>query len=161
MQFLFTKIFLPGYLIINAFFTGAGKSIGKCFPAVIYQNEYATFRVVIENSNGVQKVAPPDFKNFYLVSGPNEEFWESSLNNQPAKKYYAVSYIVQPKASGKLAIGIAKVKVNGETYATASKQITVLKSITPGSNAQQNYPFTQADPFQNKNQQKKNLPNLF
>ncbi|HPA22172.1 MAG TPA: BatD family protein [Ferruginibacter sp.] len=151
MQFLFTKIFLSGYLIINAFFLQAQVKVSaNVSPAVIYQNEYATFRVVIENSNGVQKVAPPDFKNFYLVSGPNEEFWESSLNNQPAKKYYAVSYIVQPKASGKLAIGIAKVKVNGETYATASKQITVLKSITPGSNAQQNYPFTQADPFQNK-----------
>ncbi|MBK7734688.1 MAG: hypothetical protein IPI36_05335 [Chitinophagaceae bacterium] len=86
MQFLFTKIFLSGYLIINAFFLQAQVKVSaNVSPAVIYQNEYATFRVVIENSNGVQKIAPPDFKNFYLVSGPNEEFWESSLNNQPAK----------------------------------------------------------------------------
>ncbi len=151
MQFLITKKSLTGFLIINAFFLQAQvKVTASVTPAVIYQNEYATFRVVIENSNGVQKIAPPDFKNFYLVSGPNEEFWESSLNNQTAKKYYAVSYIVQPKVCGKLNIGIATVKINGETYATASKQITVLKNIVPGGNAQQNYPFTQADPFQNK-----------
>ena len=150
MQFIVTRLGLTVFLLTGALFLQAQLKItASISPGVIYQNEYATYRVVMENGTGVQKISlPPGFKNFYLVSGPNEEFWESSLNNQPAKKYYAVNYIIQPKISGKLSLGSVTVSANGKSYTTAALQLTVLNNRSSANPTQQNYPFTYAQPAQ-------------
>ncbi len=150
MQFIVTRLGLTVFLLTGALFLQAQLKItASISPGVIYQNEYATYRVVMENGTGVQKISlPPGFKNFYLVSGPNEEFWESSLNNQPTKKYYAVNYIIQPKISGKLSLGSASVSVNGKSYTTSALQLTVLNNNSSANQTQQNYPFTYAQPAQ-------------
>lgn len=147
MQLFLNRIFFAVFYITNSIFLQAQVKVSATVsPEIIYGDEYATYRVVIEGAKAIQQISHPAFSNFIVVSGPNEEFWESSLNNQPAKKYYAISYIIQPKTSGKLPVGSVTAKVDGKTYTTSSLQLTVLKNNAPGNKPSQNYPFTHANP---------------
>ncbi|MCC6693978.1 MAG: hypothetical protein IT253_11315, partial [Chitinophagaceae bacterium] len=58
MQFIVTRLGLTVFLLTGALFLQAQLKItASISPGVIYQNEYATYRVVMENGTGVQKIS--------------------------------------------------------------------------------------------------------
>lgn len=66
-------------------------------------NEVVQIQYKIENAKSIQSIAHPDFKNFYVVSGPNQETGMSSINGN-VTSYSAFSYILKPKKAGNFTI---------------------------------------------------------
>ncbi len=68
----------------------------------------------------------PNFKDFNVLSGPNESR-RVSISNGHRSQSYGLSYTLQPKKIGKFIIGAATVQVDGKTLRTNPFQIEVLK----------------------------------
>ena len=98
---LFTLVIIcPFYLLAQARFTATIS------PATIGKNETFELRLMVENARGVEQINPPSLKDFSLISGPNSESGMESTNGV-VKQYTGISYILQPKSTGRFIIGAA------------------------------------------------------
>jgi len=79
---------------------------------------------VLRNANG-RNFTPPDFKDFQILSGPNQSS-RSSLINGVRTTETGISYILRPKRKGLLTIGSATVEVNKKKIYTKQLQVSVL-----------------------------------
>jgi len=76
--------------------------------------------------NNLSKFSPSSFKNFMVLSGPNQSTSIQIINGaQTASLTY--SYVIQPKSVGKFIIGSASIEQNGTSYSSKPIQITVVK----------------------------------
>src|SRR5258708_6191621 len=75
----------------------------------ISKNEFVQLKLTVENAKEVQHITPPVFKNFTLVSGPNQESGMTMMNGD-VKQFVALSYILKPKSPGNFTIAAAKAK---------------------------------------------------
>ncbi|MEP7163473.1 MAG: BatD family protein [Ferruginibacter sp.] len=120
----------------------------EIFPAQINKDEFATLKIIIENSNTIQKVTAPSFKNFIVLSGPNQENGMTSINGN-VKRYSALTFVLKPKRPGKINIDAAIVNIAGKMYKTNTTELLVNNAATgkgPGNNVATN-PFANFDPF--------------
>jgi len=117
-------------------------------PAQINIDQYATLRIVIENSDNVQQVSPPSLKDFMVVSGPNQESGMSSVNGA-VKRFTALSFVLKPKQTGKINIGAATVNIGGKAYKTNSSSLLVKNETSPAgsNNSMKGGMFPNMDPF--------------
>ena len=117
-------------------------------PAQINKDQYATLKIIVENSNTIQQVTPPSFKNFTVLSGPNQESSMSSVNGR-VKQYSALTFILKPKRPGKISIDAATVTVGGKSYKTNSTELLVnnTASVNGSGNSMTASPFPDFDPF--------------
>lgn len=117
-------------------------------PAQINKDEYATLKITIENAGNVQNVTPPSFKNFIVLSGPNQESSMTSVNGN-VQQAVALSFILKPKQTGKLNIEPAFVQIGNKKYKTNATTLLV-KNATTGNNAGTSLrggAFPNVDPF--------------
>lgn len=71
---------------------------------------------------------PPDFEGFRVVGGPTQSISSSWVNGvRSFSKTY--SYILQPRAKGTFTIGQGTIVIEGETYKTIPRQVTVTKAV--------------------------------
>jgi hypothetical protein len=86
-----------------------------------------TFQVefTIYNGNGTN-FTPPPFRNFEILSGPNESSRVSIINGKSSQSY-GLSYVLQPKRVGKFTIGPATVQVDGKTLRSSPLSLEVVK----------------------------------
>ncbi|MEJ2544927.1 MAG: BatD family protein [Calditrichaceae bacterium] len=77
-------------------------------------------------STSLPDVDFPDFKDFYVLSGPNTSTSIQFINGSMTSSK-TLSFIMQPKAEGKFTIGKATIKVDGKTYSSEEIAITVQK----------------------------------
>ncbi len=118
------------------------------FTATVDNNTVSTdqqFKVTFTFSgkdiNGLSNFHAPDFKNFMILSGPNQSTSMQIINGavSASKAFY---YYVQPQKTGKYEIGSASVEYDGKTYNSNPITITVEKgspkSQASGSNGSQN-----------------------
>ena len=76
--------------------------------------------------NNLSKFSPSSFKNFMVLSGPNQSTSIQIINGaQTASLTY--SYVIQPKSVGRFIIGSASIEQNGTSYSSKPIQITVVK----------------------------------
>jgi len=98
------------------------------------------FQYSVEISGSTTKmpdVTYPDFKDFFVLSGPNTSTSIQWVNgNMTSTKTY--SFHLKPKKEGKLNIGVASLKHKGKTYRTNSISIQVSKGSESVSSRQNN-----------------------
>lgn len=137
MNLLLHRFFLLLIFCLPAFFAGAQvKYKASISPAQINKDEYATLRLDIENSTNLQQFRPPSFKDFNIVSGPNEQTSMTSINGV-TKVSRSISYVLQPKKAGKFIVGESAVVVAGKEYKCGATSLVVKNQSgrTPGGQA--------------------------
>ncbi|RYY68541.1 MAG: protein BatD, partial [Chitinophagaceae bacterium] len=109
-------------------------------PSQINKDEYVTLRLEIENAANLQQFKPPSFKDFNLLSGPNQEQGMSTINGV-SKVYVAISYVLQPKRPGKFTLGQSVVTVSGKEYTSPALTVTVKNELgrTPSGQPAPNF----------------------
>lgn len=133
---------LLGFLIANPV-AAQVKVYASIHPQQIKKNEYATYRMVIENGSQISNVKLPKFNNFNVISGPAEESGASYTNGKMAS-YLALSFTLQPKKTGTLSVPPASVSVQGKEMHSNAVQL----KVTPG-NGSSTAPQTTLPVFQN------------
>ncbi len=103
-----------------------------CPNKTIGKNDVLEIQFKMENANNVESIVPPDFKNFNIISGPNQESSSSNINGK-VSQYVSVGFSLQPKKPGKFTIGPAKAVADGKEYESApvTVQVTNASSVLP------------------------------
>ncbi len=148
--FALMKLFLPFSIIFFLLLTGfAGAAQIKFSAALsanpISKNETVQLRLLLENATEVEQITPPDFSNFIVVSGPNQESGMTAINGV-VKQYVALNFILQPKAPGSYTFGAATAKADGKKYTSNTTAIKVTNTLAHG-NANNNTPSAGFNPF--------------
>ncbi|MCF8248114.1 MAG: BatD family protein [Saprospiraceae bacterium] len=107
-------------------------------------NGYFEVTFKLKNANGTQ-FAPPSFKDFVVVAGPNTI---SSMNivNGNVSREMGFGYTLQPTKVGKFTIGSASVKANSKLIRSEPVEVEVVKGITkPGVASDQQF-FVRVEP---------------
>ena len=128
----------------NSVFAQATFSV-VCPHKTIGKNDVLEIQFKMENANHVESIVPPDFKNFNIVSGPNQESSSSNINGK-ISQYVAIGFSLQPKKPGKFAIGSAKAVADGKEYESkpVTIQVTNTSSVLPKNS---NSPGSNLSPF--------------
>lgn len=113
------------------------------------KDEYVTLRFTAENAHAIEKINIPRLKDFNIISGPIQESGMNNLNGR-VREYMAISYVVQPKHSGRCGISAATATIAGKPYISNGLYITVGNASSgnnQGSAMQRNL---YADPFESE-----------
>jgi hypothetical protein len=137
-------------LLTGTFAQGQVKFSASVSATQISKNELLQLKLMVENAKDVQQITPPSFKNFIVVSGPNQESGTSIINGD-VKSYIALSYVLKPRSAGNFSIAAATAKADGKELRSNSIAIKVNNSLAPNSSAGSNLnsPFPGIDPFDN------------
>lgn len=130
---------------ISAGASGQAKLRAVFTPSEIGKDEYTTLRIIIENATDIRSVTPPKFKDLDLVSGPQQEFGESTVDNV-VSRYAAVSYILHPRRSGTIVLSPATAIIDGKKHSTGSIKLSVSKKGSGRATAPN--PFAMLNPMQ-------------
>ncbi len=98
-----------------------GKTIGK--------NDYLELQFTVENAANVESITPPSFKNFVVVSGPNQQSSMSSINGN-IKQALSIGFVLRPLSTGSFAIGSATAKADGKEFHSNPLTIQVTNSFS-------------------------------
>lgn len=96
---------------------------------------YFEVSFTLENGQG-KNFQPPAFKNFNLLSGPNQSISTTSFNGKWSRKL-TYSYNLQPKKIGKFTVGSASIEVGGKKYKTKPIAVEVVKGKNNTATTQQ------------------------
>lgn len=114
----------------------------------ICKNEFVQLRFTVENAKEVQQISPPLFKNFIVVSGPNQESSMTMINGN-VNQYISVNFVLKPKSPGNFTIEPATAEADGRKVKSNAVKISVSNTLadnnTGGSNF--NSPFPGINPF--------------
>jgi BatD DUF11 like domain len=115
----------------------------------IAKNEFVQLRLTVENGKEVQQITPPDFKNFIVVSGPNQESGMTMINGD-VKQYISLNYILKPKGPGNFTIAAATAKADGKALKSNAVNVQVSNTLSSNSNSGGNAssPFAGINPFE-------------
>ncbi len=121
-------------IVLLAAITGLGqvKFMAYANPPVIGKHEFTQIDFTVENATDVQKIIPPGFRGFTVMSGPNQSTGYRSINGVTTYTY-SVSFIIKPTATGSFSIGPAKVTADGREYKSNSLTIEVTGSAQGNS----------------------------
>ncbi len=149
MHIILKKIFLLCFVFGAMLCTALAqpKFSAEISPPQVNKDEYVTLRLVIENATDIKNITPPSFKDFLLVSGPNQESGMSNVNGV-VNQYIAVSYILQPRHSGKIILPAAMARINGKQYSSGPLKLMVNNKTGAGNQGNASAsPFAAIDPF--------------
>lgn len=137
----FTAIFAQGSLFAQVKFSVVcpEKKIGK--------NDLLQIQFKIENATHVETIIPPTFKNFNILSGPNQQSGMTSINGK-IDQYVAINFTLQPTSTGKFSIGSATARADGKEFSSPPLNIEVTNASTSSSN---NNSANSLSPFANFN----------
>lgn len=79
-----------------------------------------------QNINNLKNFSPPSFKDFRVLSGPNQSTSMQIINGVSSSSL-TLSYILMPNTTGAFTIGSASIQYEGNTYKTEPIKITVVK----------------------------------
>jgi hypothetical protein len=148
MKDFYTRLLLLFFLLhIGGFVHAQIKFSATASPENAGKDEYVTLRFTADNAQAIEKFALPELRNFIVVSGPNQESGMTSINGD-VKQYIALSYILQPKAKGRIQIGAATAIIGGKVYKSNIVTITVSNTTGRGNNNRQQNLMPPFDPFE-------------
>lgn len=130
-KLLFSLVFLSGICVSNNSFAQI-KFSAVCPDKSIGINDYLQIQFLIEDAPEVETIIPPLFKNFSIVSGPNQQSGMSIVNGK-RDQYIAIGFYLKPKGTGKYVIGPATAKVNGKEYYTSPVTVEVTNASSNSS----------------------------
>jgi hypothetical protein len=97
------------------------------------QNSTIEYKLTLRNAQGTN-LTPPSFKDFEVLRGPMRAMGTSIVNGV-GTSYLSTSWQLQPRRTGKLAIGPATIRAAGRTYRANSRQVQVLEIDEAAANA--------------------------
>ncbi len=117
----------------------------------IGKNQYAEVSYEMANAATIDNFQAPQFKDWLVVSGPNNSSYQSNINGQVSQRT-TIAYYLQPKKTGQLLVEGATVILNGKPMTSKPKTVNVLdKEIggqqQPGANAVDPFGNMLNDPF--------------
>lgn len=130
------------FLFFFIAFFAAQKSFAQikfsaiCPETKIGKNDLVQVQFKIENATHVETIIPPSFKNFNIVSGPNQQSGMSNINGK-MDQYIAISFFLQPKSTGKFTIGSATARADGGNFYSDPVSIEVTNASAPPLNNNQ------------------------
>jgi len=127
-------IFLTTILIGSNSFAQVKFSV-VCPDKKIGKNDLLQIQFKVENASNVESIVPPNFKNFNVVSGPNQESSTSNINGR-VSQYVSVGFALQPKSPGTFIIGSATARADGKEYKSdpVTVQVTNASTLHPNNN---------------------------
>ena len=109
-------VLLPAFL--NPEITEAQVKFSVVCPdKKIGKEDVLQIKFKVENAANVESIVPPDFKNFTIVSGPNQESSQSNINGK-ITSYVALGYTLTPNSTGTFTIGSATAVADGQHLST-------------------------------------------
>lgn len=123
----FLKLYFFSFFVILAFNLQAQVSFdAKVSKKRLGLNE--RLRIDFEMNENGDNFNPPLFKNFQIISGPQQAVSRSWVNGvQSFSKTY--TYFLTPRSKGNFTIGQAEVTINGEIYKTSPIEIEVTNAV--------------------------------
>ncbi len=114
----------------------------------ISKNEFVQLKLSVENAKQVQSINPPEFKNFTVVSGPNQESGMTMINGA-VKQFIAINYILKPKSPGNFTIAAATAKADGKDLKSNAVSVQVSNTLAANNSGGSSFssPFAGLDPF--------------
>ena len=100
------------------------KFSAVCPNKQIGKNQYLQVQYIVENAANVEQITPPPFKNFSIVSGPNQQSGMSNINGN-VKQYIALEYILKPQRTGNFTFGPGTALADGKTFRSNSLSVVV------------------------------------
>lgn len=110
--------------------TAQPRFIASASEKEISKNDYVEVQFTIENANNIEHINPPLFKNFDIVSGPNQQTGMSNINGV-VKQYVALGYVLKPLTTGIFTIPSAIAKADGKELRSNPVSITVSNNAKP------------------------------
>jgi hypothetical protein len=95
----------------------------------------ATLQIVIRGVSGPERETPPDFADFTVVSqtGLQTPQWVNKPDGtQEIRITILHRYRLRPRRAGRLTIGPAKIRLDGEDYESKAVTVEVLEGAAPG-----------------------------
>ena len=149
LRSVFTKYTFLLVLLTGGFFVQ--KSIAQatfsvvCPEKEIGKNDILRIEFKVENAEYIETIIPPDFKDFTIVSGPNQQRGMKSVNGK-TDTYVSIGFSLQPSRPGTYRIGSAIAKADGKDFST--KPITIKVSneahVNSGNSLGNSSPFPNA-----------------
>ena len=123
----FLKLYFFSFFVILAFNLQAQVSFdAKVSKKRLGLNE--RLRIDFEMNENGDNFNPPPFKNFQIISGPQQAVSRSWVNGvQSFSKTY--TYFLTPRSKGNFTIGQAEVTINEEIYKTSPIEIEVTNAV--------------------------------
>lgn len=123
----FLKLYFFSFFVILTFNLQAQVSFdAKVSKKRLGLNE--RLRIDFEMNENGDNFSPPPFKNFQIISGPQQAVSRSWVNGvQSFSKTY--TYFLTPRSKGNFTIGQAEVTINGEIYKTSPIEIEVTNAV--------------------------------
>jgi hypothetical protein len=132
-KLLFILVFLAATRSSATLFAQASFTT-VCPQKKIGKNDYLQVQFKVENSSNVETIIPPSFKNFSIVSGPNQESGMTSVNGK-VDQYVSICYFLKPNSTGNFTIGPATAKADGKEYHSNPVNVEVTNaSSSPAGN---------------------------
>jgi hypothetical protein len=152
-KFLFFLVFLIADETHNISFAQTNFT-AICPQKKIGKNDYLQIQFKVEHAANVESIDPPSFKNFSVVSGPNQESGMASINGK-VDQYVSISYLLKPNSPGKFIIAPATAKADGKEFQSNSLNVEVTNSSTklasPNNSSNALSAFGGNTPFANLN----------
>jgi len=123
MKLFFTILFLSISILLQA--QGDVKFYAESDAKQVVIGRYFEVDFILTNADG-DDFRPPSFKDFDILSGPNQAISSSSVNGRWSREL-RLSYTLQPKRVGKFNIGSATIKVKGKQMKSFPIPVEVLK----------------------------------
>jgi hypothetical protein len=125
----YKRLFSFSLFVYFAFQTNANvvaqvKFSATCPNRQIGKNDYLQVQYIVENASNVEQITPPSFKNFSIVSGPNQQSGMSNINGN-IKQFIALEFILKPQRTGNFTFDPAIAKVDGKILRSNSLSIAV------------------------------------
>ena len=123
----FLKLYFFSFFVVLMFNLQAQVSFdAKVSKKRLGLNE--RLRIDFEMNENGDNFNPPPFKNFQIISGPQQAVSRSWVNGvQSFSKTY--TYFLTPRSKGNFTIGQAEVTINGEIYKTSPIEIEVTNAV--------------------------------
>lgn len=146
-KFLFCVVLLTASGLCNISFAQATFTV-VCPQKKIGKNDLLKVQFMVSNASNVEAINPPSFKNFSIVSGPNQQSGMSDINGK-VNQYEAISYYLKPQSVGKFTIGAATAKADGKSFKSNPLNVEVTNAST--SSGAGNNTASALSPFGNMN----------
>lgn len=95
----------------------------------IGKNEVLLVQFTVEDAANVETIIPPSFKNFSVVSGPNQQSSMSNINGKIMQSV-SIGFALRPLATGNFIIGSAIAKADGKEYHSNPLSVQVNNSAS-------------------------------
>ena len=121
LAFIFIFLFSVSFAQVKFSASSNDKTIGR--------NDYLQVEFTVENAANVESIIPPSFKNFTVVSGPNQQSSMSNINGS-IKQSLSLGFVLQPLSTGNFTIGAATLKADGKEYHSNPLSVQVTNSTS-------------------------------